>query len=277
MKRIHCLSLTCISNSHQSIVLFSETEKYIRRYKTKKNRGEKVCFFDKKTNSSLKIDTNEQDTFVFSGDITSGYNFVSEQEELLQSLAIFYAVNDIELDRTQNYPLHKSAEDAFVTEIKPIFDVMLSILNFVGQKNETDWKDHLCLSMGLHFKEAENDEQFSYLYVSTSNNPRSDCKPSEEIIVSFIMSESNPLFEKICSFSSKKQFVVLDYPPDSELKMMTLHCSDSDIEELCSLFKLKNIKELQQISAGVIGDSHFNMYIEIYPRKVLFYDENAEE
>ena len=38
-------------------------------------------------------------------------------------------------------------------------------------------------------------------------------------------------------------------------------------------FKLASINS----AAGVIGDSHFNMYIEIYPRKVLFYDEKTEE
>ena len=238
-KKTYCLSVTGLANAKKTTTFLEEVEFYIKQYiyNHRKHEPFRAVFSKNNTAHKLLIETNAQTSFDFDAPVITNF-YLKEGDDVVEKrkqLDVWYNFND-ENGLTE-------ADALFRKAIKPVFDVVLKILNYVSVKFGTDWKEHICLRTYCVFTDmnlAKNSCCFT-----TSNNPFLKDKNRKTSSIKIWVSTLNPIYQKVVSMFPKEKITyndLLDFHPYNQgWKNLMVESTDSDISRLCDLLKIEKL------------------------------------
>jgi len=263
----YCLSVIGLANTKKTITFLEEVEFYMVQYiyNYKKHKPFRAVFSKNNTAHKLLIETNAQISFDFDTPITTNFHFKKGVDgiERQNKLGVWYNFND------ENEPTE--VEALFRKAIKPVFDVVLKILNYVSVKFGTDWKKHVFLQTDCVFTDMNLAQNFCCF--TTSNNPFLKDKNRKTTLIKIAVSTLNPIYQKVVSMFPKEKITyndLLDFDPYfQDWKRLVVESTDLDVSRLCDLLK---IEKLNITGPYIKANPVVDIFVEVTKNVNYIYD-----
>lgn len=277
------MEIVCISDNIVTKNFFNEVYRIISKYKSKHIKGDffKYCFADKNKTHIFTMDTKDNNSFYFKGKLRRGVIRVNAEQELDYCILRYGVSGTSKLFPT----VYSSEQEAFQAEIKPIFDVVVSILEFVSEITGEDWKTHVYITTEARYKQYRKITFPSSICVNSSNTKSSfpfiRKNPKITKRLSLEISENHPLYKKMrklfsenCTGFVSEQTIFIDktFKDNTKWKLLTYEVQETDILRLCAFLKVKSFEELSTFGDSIQKDPFTDMFFSISQTNQVTYD-----